>query len=271
MFLFVVPFFRNFGNIKSFNCCKDTVICITKQVKIGLFFNILYFMENVRGVSDRFIEAFNKLLEAGKVSDQKDFSTQIGISSSMFTEISKGRSNVGMKAIQNIVLLFGISSDWLLTGKGEMLKSDATKREETIDASVSLIPTIGKPYYDVDFLGGFDDVFNDQTAIPMHNIIIQGFERVQLWCNVSGHSMEPQINHGDIIGLRECTVNDIQYGEVYAVVLDSLRTIKKIRKASDPAMLRYIPINTEDFDEQEFAINRITKVYEVIGSISKFF
>lgn len=165
-----------------------------------------------------------------------------------------------------------ISADWLLTGKGEMLKSDTTKRrEKAIDASVSLIPTIGKPYYDVDFLGGFDDVFNDQTAIPMHNIIIQGFERVQLWCNVSGHSMEPQINHGDIIGLRECTVNDIQYGEVYAVVLDSLRTIKKIRKASDPAMLRYIPINTEDFDEQEFAINRIIKVYEVIGSISKFF
>ena len=152
-----------------------------------------------------------------------------------------------------------------------MLKSNDIKRDESTEGTVSFVPTVGKPYYDVDFLGGFDDVFNDQTALPMHNIIIQGFERVQLWCNVSGHSMEPQINHGDIIGLRECTVNDIQYGEVYAVVLDSLRTIKKIRKASDPAMLRYIPINTKDFDEQEFAINRIIKVYEVIGSISKFF
>lgn len=197
----------------------------------------------------------------------------IGASKGVLSRAIANGTDIQSKWIQILVDNYPIySTDWLLTGRGEMLKSDATKRrEETIDASVSLIPTIGKPYYDVDFLGGFDDVFNDQTSTPMHNIIIQGFERVQLWCNVSGHSMEPQINHGDIIGLRECTVNDIQYGEVYAVVLDSLRTIKKIRKASDPAMLRYIPINTEDFDEQEFAINRIIKVYEVIGSISKFF
>lgn len=197
----------------------------------------------------------------------------IGASKGVLSRAIANGTDIQSKWIQILVDNYPIySTDWLLTGRGEMLKSDATKRrEEAIDASVSLIPTIGKPYYDVDFLGGFDDVFNDQTSIPMHNIIIQGFERVQLWCNVSGHSMEPQINHGDIIGLRECTVNDIQYGEVYAVVLDSLRTIKKIRKASDPAMLRYIPINTEDFDEQEFAINRIIKVYEVIGSISKFF
>ncbi|WP_311357550.1 S24 family peptidase [Alloprevotella tannerae] len=197
----------------------------------------------------------------------------IGASKGVLSRAIANGTDIQSKWIQILVDNYPIySTDWLLTGRGEMLKSDATKRrEETIDASVSLIPTIGKPYYDVDFLGGFDDVFNDQTSIPMHNIIIQGFERVQLWCNVSGHSMEPQINHGDIIGLRECTVNDIQYGEVYAVVLDSLRTIKKIRKASDPEMLRYIPINTEDFDEQEFAINRIIKVYEVIGSISKFF
>ena len=181
----------------------------------------------------------------------------------------KARNSLDFEKVFSVCDL--ISVDWLLTGKGEMLKSNDIKRDESTEGAVSFVPTVGKPYYDVDFLGGFDDVFNDQTALPMHNIIIQGFERVQLWCNVSGHSMEPQINHGDIIGLRECTVNDIQYGEVYAVVLDSLRTIKKIRKASDPAMLRYIPINTEDFDEQEFAINRIIKVDEVIGSISKFF
>ena len=136
----------------------------------------------------------------------------IGASKGVLSRAIANGTDIQSKWIQILVDNYPTySTDWLLTGKGEMLKSDTTKRrEEAIDASVSLIPTIGKPYYDVDFLGGFDDVFNDQTAIPMHNIIIQGFERVQLWCNVSGHSMEPQINHGDIIGLRECTVNDIQ-------------------------------------------------------------
>ena len=83
--------------------------------------------------------------------------------------------------------------------------------------------------------------------------------------------MEPRINHGDIIALRRCTLDDIQYGEIYAVVLDTIRTIKILRKATDPRYLRFIPINTQDYDEQEFNKERIVHVYEVVGSISKFF
>lgn len=107
-------------------------------------------------------------------------------------------------------------------------------------------------------------------TVPDCNVIVPGFEKAHLWCNVTGHSMEPKINHGDIIALRECTVNDIQYGETYAVVLDTIRTIKILRKGSTPDVLRYVPISP-DFDEQEYPIVRIQKIFEVIGSISKFF
>lgn len=136
---------------------------------------------------------------------------------------------------------------------------------------VSYNPTIGKPYYDVDFLGGFNEIVNSQVTIPTNNIVIQGFEKADFWCNVTGHSMEPKINHGDIIALHKCTLEDIQYGEIYAVVLDTLRTIKILRRASDPKKLRFVPINTIDYDEQEYPVERIMNVFEVIGSISKFF
>lgn len=161
-----------------------------------------------------------------------------------------------------------ISLDWLLTGKGKMLKSNAQEDEEAAP-KISYNPQVGQPYYDVDFLAGFDEVFNSKVSIPACNVVVPGFTRVSLWCNVTGHSMEPQINHGDMIALRECTVRDIQYGEVYAVVLDTIRTIKIIRKGSSPKVLRYIPVN-EKYDEQEFEIERIIKVYEVVGNISKF-
>ena len=82
--------------------------------------------------------------------------------------------------------------------------------------------------------------------------------------------MEPKINHGDIIALRECSINDIQYGEIYAVVLDTIRTIKILRRGSSSNVLRYVPIN-QDFDEQEFPISRIIRVFEVLGSIARFF
>jgi phage repressor protein C with HTH and peptisase S24 domain len=161
-----------------------------------------------------------------------------------------------------------ISPDWLLTGKGNMLKG-----EETEDASapvVSYDPKVGQPFYNVDFLGGFSEVYNSQVSVPDRNIIVPGFDRAKLWCNVTGHSMEPKINHGDIIALRPCTLDDIQYGEIYAVVLDTIRTIKILRKGTSKNSLRYVPINP-NFDEQEFAVKRIINIFEVIGSISKFF
>ena len=169
------------------------------------------------------------------------------------------------------------STGWLLTGAGSMLKDDLNGIKTIDEANPSFMPTtsmnpsVGTPYYDVDFIGGFDEVFNSQVNIPATNIVIRGFEKASLWCNVPGHSMEPKINHGDIIALRQCTLNDIQYGEIYAVVLDTIRTIKILRRSPDPSKLRFIPINTEDYDEQEFDKSRIMNVFEVIGSISKFF
>lgn len=169
------------------------------------------------------------------------------------------------------------STGWLLTDAGSMLKDDLNGIKTIDEANPSFMPTtsmnpsVGTPYYDVDFIGGFDEVFNSQVNIPATNIVIRGFEKASLWCNVTGHSMEPKINHGDIIALRQCTLNDIQYGEIYAVVLDTIRTIKILRRSPDPSKLRFIPINTEDYDEQEFDKSRIMNVFEVIGSISKFF
>ena len=170
-----------------------------------------------------------------------------------------------------------VNIEWLLTSKGSMIKDGSTDIQISNDTTTSSMPTtsmnpgIGTPYYDVDFIGGFDEVFNSEVNIPATNIVIRGFEKASLWCNVTGHSMEPKINHGDIIALHQCTLNDIQYGEIYAVVLDTIRTIKILRRSPNPDKLRFIPINTNDYDEQEFDKSRIINVFEVIGSISKFF
>ena len=176
-----------------------------------------------------------------------------------------------------------VNAEWLLTGKGDMLKQDFSimqeNQEEISDPSeisspeprISMEVGQGIPYYDVDFIGGFSEIFNSQTTVPACNIIVPGFEKATAWCNVTGHSMEPRINHGDIIALRQCTVQDIQYGEIYAVVLDTIRTIKILRRGSTPDVLRYVPVNTNGFDEQEFPISRIINVFEVLGSVAKFF
>lgn len=194
---------------------------------------------------------------------------RIGASKGVLSRAINNGTDIQSKWIQILIENYPLySAEWLLTGKGCMLKDDGDNVEAPL-ATNSL--TVGTPYYDVDFLGGFNEVFNLQTSVPETNIVIRGFEKADLWCNVTGHSMEPKINHGDIIALRQCRVNDIQYGEIYAVVLDTIRTIKILRKSSSPDKLRFIPINIDDYDEQEFDKSRIINIFEVVGSISKFF
>ena len=215
------------------------------------------------------------------------FASTLGISKrDFYAKIGVSRGTLESKTgiTEDVVTKFfatypEVSVEWLMTGEGEMLKNSPLYKEknkknidkEEKNAEVSYNPAIGKPYYDVDFLGGFNEIVNSQVTIPTNNIVIQGFEKADFWCNVTGHSMEPKINHGDIIALHKCTLEDIQYGEIYAVVLDTLRTIKILRRSSDPKKLRFVPINTTDYDEQEYSVERIMNVFEVIGSISKFF
>lgn len=206
---------------------------------------------------------------------KRDFYAKIGVSRGTL----ESKTGITEDVITKFFATYPeISIEWLMTGEGEMLKNSPSRKEKnkTLNEEdkmpeVSYDPSIGKPYYDVDFLGGFNEIANSQVTIPANNIVIQGFEKADFWCNVTGHSMEPKINHGDIIALRKCALADIQYGEIYAVVLDTIRTIKIIRRSQDPQKLRFVPLNTADYDEQEYPTERILQVFEVIGSVSKFF
>lgn len=193
------------------------------------------------------------------------FEKSVGMSNASFSKSLKNNGAIGTDKLENILSIYSdISPEWLLTGQGDMLKEEPS-------LSVSMNPQEGTPYYDVDFLGGFDLQENSQAMVPALNIVANICPRAEMWCNITGHSMEPTISHGDIIALHKCSVEDIQYGEVYAAVLDTFRTVKILRKSSTPGMLKFVPVNKEEFDEQEFSISRILQVYEVVGSIRRFF
>lgn len=165
----------------------------------------------------------------------------------------------------------GISADWLLTGEGSMLR-----REEQTEESPSVNQDYaGAPYYNVDFVGGFDLMENDQTRTPDYYINYKPYNKEGVvWCNLTGHSMEPELSNGDIIALKEVNT-PIQYlpsGEIYGIVTDDYRTVKRVRLSHKEGFIRLIPSNkSEEYCEQEIPISMVRKVYAVLGSIRKFF
>jgi len=166
-----------------------------------------------------------------------------------------------------------LNLSWLITGKGDMLLSGKTNLPEKSTPLLSPESQEGVPYYDVDFSGGFNAIFNNQTLLPDHNIVFEPFKDAQLWCNVTGNSMAEKINHGDIIALKELPnwEENVLFGEIYAVVTEHLRTIKIIRKSDNIDTFKLVPINTLDFDENEVKKSSILRIFEVLGAIKKFF
>lgn len=156
---------------------------------------------------------------------------------------------------------------WVFTGEGEMLKS--------VTPPAINYEYKGAPYYNVDFIGGFDLVLNDQTRNPDYYIDFAPYNKDGVvWCNITGHSMEPELNNGDFIAMKEMT-SPIEYlpsGEIYGIVTDDYRTVKRMTSSNKPGFIRLIPTNkSPEFQPQDIPVNIIRKVYAILGSMHRLF
>lgn len=132
--------------------------------------------------------------------------------------------------------------------------------------------TGGVPYYNVDFAAGYESFLNSSLANYDFKIDYEPYNDADFWVNNIGNSMAPKIESGDIVALKEKKdINQIIYGEIYAVVLPEMRTIKYIRKSEKENHVKFVPENIKDFDEQDMPIELIDKFFLVLGSIKKFF
>lgn len=231
----------------------------------------------------------------------REFERRIGVSNGYVSRIG---SEIGANKLESILREFPyVDRNWLLTGEGTMAISggraaNVAQNSGRIDrgdrgnttttnnyyggcpelgdneqAEITEIETCGRPYYDVDFVGGFDLVLNDQTITPTYNIDFAPYNKDGvIWCNITGRSMEPEIGSGDIIALKE--VHDwqqyINYGEIYAIVTgNDLRTVKRVRKGGSSDSVLLVPTNP-NYDIQEIEKSVISRIFSVLGCLKRF-
>lgn len=206
------------------------------------------------------------LLDRLSFNSLKQMAEAAGISPQNIYDIKSGKCNISKDvAIALQSLDKEISLEWLLSGDGEMLKSEQSAVKEYLN-------TPGVPYYAVDFLGGFDPVFNNQTSTPDGYISFPHIQGAQYWVDISGKSMSPLIDPGDVIALKQIEdwPNNILYGEVYALVTEQYRTVKRIRKSGIAGHIRLVPENP-DYDPQDIPATSVIAIFQVLGCAKKVF
>ena len=79
-------------------------------------------METKNTINQRFKDAVNYLITVKSVKNKTELSKNLRLSKPKFSEILNNRMNVGIDTVALFCLLYEIRVEWLLTGKGKMVR-----------------------------------------------------------------------------------------------------------------------------------------------------
>lgn len=224
---------------------------------------------------ERLKSAFDYLKSNKYFRNQQDFVERIGSDKTTVSQILNGKKDISKQFVCKVSEAFPVISERWLNGEVSEMLNPFSREVLAENKKTAIVnnENRGVPYYDVDFIGGYDLVENDQTAVPAYFIDFPEYNNADEWINITGRSMDPLISHGDKIAVRELREWDtyLLYGEIYALVTDQYRTVKIIRKSKlGNDYLRLVPINSE-FDEQDIPKSIVRHVFNVLGTAKKMF
>jgi transcriptional regulator with XRE-family HTH domain len=186
----------------------------------------------------------------------KEFEIRCGLSNGYISAMRKG---FGADKLNNVLTAYPeLNRDWLLYGEGERTKEVIEVVEQ------------GTPVYDIDATCGDLSrpiVFTDEHIIGHVNLPNVSSNAVIIRAN--GDSMEPHINDGDWIAVREVfNFNELYYVQVYLVITEELRLLKYLRKDEDEQ--NYILLRSENdrYDDIRLAKSSIRSLFIVENVLS---
>jgi phage repressor protein C with HTH and peptisase S24 domain len=184
-----------------------------------------------------------------------DFCEKTGISYANMK--GKGlHSEIGGTQIGKILSTYPkISPEWLLTGKGPMLKdndeskdyhqqADILSQESKPEISIYKLKTdyygVGRqsiPLYEIEATAGLNTLFSSDSAqVPIDHISVPNAPKCDGALFVRGDSMHPLLKAGDIICYKTInSIDNIIFGEIYILDLDDgddqLLVVKYVQKS----------------------------------------
>jgi len=168
-----------------------------------------------------------------------------------------------IEVLQKICENLEINYEWLLTGEGEMLKSNIKNADSQV-VGIPLIPfeaLAGIPITD-----NIGVAFEDCKRYVIPDFINKG---VEFLIRISGNSMYPKYSNGDILACRRVTeMLFFQWGKVY--VIDSSQGALVKRIFEDKNNQDYIILHSDNKDyypEFLFPKSDIRSLSIVVGVI----
>lgn len=122
--LFFIRIFVAFYICNTLQGYTDFLYC---QVFLYRNLQIIFMKDYKIHINQRVIECINFI---GNTEKMYQISEKLGISKQKLSEITSGRMAAGLDVIQNLCINYNINTDWLITGRGEMLLQEQQQEKQ---------------------------------------------------------------------------------------------------------------------------------------------
>lgn len=155
-----------------------------------------------------------------------------------------------------------VNSHWLLTGEGEMLKTEQKAVMIPNDKGIPLIP--------LDAMAGFGTGSQQLMEYDTERYVVPEFTelKVDYMIRVKGSSMYPKYNSGDIVACKKLSLNDIffQWNKVYVLDTSQGPIIKRIDPGKNKEHIT-LKSDNENYKPFELHLSQINAIALVVGVI----
>ncbi len=221
----------------------------------------------------------NRLKEAYNIQKDTDLANLLGISKST---LSNWVSRDSIDFDRVFSLCEHIDINWLLTGRGSMLKEETSPLMEAKDTPAiqilhhpkvadKIIEQQSIPVYDVEAAANLKTIFDNKTQNILGEITMPNIPRCDGAIYVRGDSMYPLLKSGDIVGYKEIfNFENVIYGEMYIVAYDiegdEYVCVKYVNHSERDGFIKLVSYNPHH-DPKDIPIARISAMALVKFSI----
>lgn len=212
--------------------------------------------------------------------NQVEFAEKIGTVAQSLTRYEKNKVKPSMEFVAKLTDLFKINSNWLLTGKGEMLldavNSHAKEPKEHANVDIVEIPYFEETYGAMG-VGGLSydaqpTVMSFDSSFLKSVFGISNFKNLHI-INAVGDSMAPTITSGELLLVNpfENENHTIKDQGVYVILSPQGILVKRIKIHPIKKEWKLVSDNPneEDLPLQEDEINHCTVIGRVVGHFDR--
>lgn len=189
------------------------------------------------------------------------FEASIGVANGYVNAISK---SIGIDKINSILEKYpNLDLEWLLTGKGNMLKN----RNESVATPANNYKE-GIPLLPLSAMAGALTGEVSVMEYECERYVVPAFRGADFLIPVKGVSMQPTYLSGDIVACKKVPLKDIffQWNKPYVLDTKQGPLIKRIKPGHDAAHILIVSDN-KDYEPFELPTSEINAVAIVMGLI----